>query len=377
MRIAQIGFAYDADVADPEALLERYATLTGWAEAIAAQGHESAVVHRFRRRAEIVRHGVRYVFVPGGVIDAVAAIAPDIAHVNGLGFPVSAWWLRKSLPRTSQLIVQDHASGDPVPRRGPVAAVRDAVKRRAMGAVDAFFFVSERQASEWRRRAFIHPRQPVYEVLEGSTSMTRVDRARARHMTGISGSPALLWVGRLNANKDPLTVLEAFERVASLHAGATLTMAYGDAELEPEVRVKVALSDNLTSRVRLVGRLPHPALAMHYSAADLFVLGSHHESCGFAVIEACACGLTPIVTDIPPFRAITGAGSGDAIGALWRVGDAASCADAILRAASADADEAAARVQRHFARTLSWPAVARAAIRAYGDVLSRAARGPA
>ena len=49
-------------------------------------------------------------------------------------------------------------------------------------------------------------------------------------------------------------------------------------------------------------------------AADLFVLGSHREGSGYSLIEALACGLPPIVTDIPSFRSLTGAG---VVGALW------------------------------------------------------------
>ena len=40
-------------------------------------------------------------------------------------------------------------------------------------------------------------------------------RAMARAISGVHGDPALLWVGHLDANKDPLTVLEGFEQVAT------------------------------------------------------------------------------------------------------------------------------------------------------------------
>ena len=55
-----------------------------------------------------------------------------------------------------------------------------------------------------------------------------------------------------------------------------------------------------------LGRLPHERLAAYYSAADIFVSGSHREGSGYALIEAMACGAIPCVTDIPSFRAITG-----------------------------------------------------------------------
>ena len=53
-------------------------------------------------------------------------------------------------------------------------------------------------------------------------------------------------------------------------------------------------------------------------AADLFVLGSHREGGSSALVEAMATGRTPVVTDIPSSRALTGNG---AVGELWPCGD--------------------------------------------------------
>src|SRR5438876_111648 len=55
----------------------------------------------------------------------------------------------------------------------------------------------------------------------------------------------------------------------------------------------------------MLGHVLHFRLAAFYSAADLFVLGSHDEGSGYAVLEACACGASPVVTDIPSFRRMT------------------------------------------------------------------------
>ena len=48
-------------------------------------------------------------------------------------------------------------------------------------------------------------------------------------------------------------------------------------------------------------------MAVCYSAADLFVVGSHHQGSGYALMEACACGAVPVVTAIPTFRLMPGA----------------------------------------------------------------------
>ena len=47
----------------------------------------------------------------------------------------------------------------------------------------------------------------IADVMEASTTLAAIPRDEARRSSGVEGSPAMLWVGRLNANKDPLTVL--------------------------------------------------------------------------------------------------------------------------------------------------------------------------
>jgi glycosyltransferase involved in cell wall biosynthesis len=367
MVISQIGFAYDDDLADAEALLARYTTLGGWAEALAAAGVESTVVHRFHRTEEFTRRGVRYLFRAFGLNRTLTRLAPDVVHVNGLNFPMQTWRCRRVLPAQAALVVQDHASGEPAPAAGGVRAMRDAIRRRAMKAVDAFFFTAAAQADGWRSAGFIADAQPVYEVLEASTLMRPIDREAARAATAIGGDPAVLWVGRLNENKSPLTILDGVERAAVDLPGLTLTMVFGGGELESEVRSRIARSPLLGGRVRLVGSVPHDRLAAFYSASDLFVLGSHHEGSGYALLEACACGALPVVTDITAFRAITGAG---AAGLLWPVDDADKLAGALVAAARGDRRGERARIRAHFDRTLGWPAVARQAIAAYEQVVA-------
>jgi glycosyltransferase involved in cell wall biosynthesis len=369
MHVAQIGFTYDDDLSDAEALLARCHTLVGWAEALAEAGVQSSVVHRFRRNVDLQRNGVEYRFRAIGLHRAIDELAPDIVHVNGLGFPMQTWRCRRRLSPATTLIVQDHASGEPRVGASPARRLHDAIRRRAMRSVDAFFFVADVQADPWRRHGLIEFVQPVYEVMEASTWFRPMARQPARAMTGIDGEPALLWVGRLNANKDPITVLDGFDRVLREFPSASLTMLSGAGDLEREVRERIAASPRLAPNVTLAGSVPRDRLPAFYSAADLFVLGSHHEGSGYALIEACACGAVPVVTDIPAFRVITRSG---AIGALWPTGDSGAFATALREAILASgSDQVRERVKRHFDEVLSWRAVADRAVRSYRDAAAR------
>ena len=367
MIVLHANFDFDRTLTDPDELLERYTTLTGWSEALLEAGATRvAVFQRFHRQAIVRRNGVEYHF------GRVRQMAPDVlgsaevAHVNGLNFPVQTRLLRGRLGRRTPIVAQDHASGPP-----PARAAARALRRWGFHAIDAFLFTAASQADAWREADIIRRRQLVYEVLEASTTLRPMARAAARDASGVDGSPALLWVGRLNANKDPLTVLAGFERMVVSCPDATLTMVFGSDELLPEVRSKLSASPALGRRVRLVGYVPQEELPAYYSAADIFVIGSHHEGSGYALIEACACGAVPVVPSIPAFRAITGDG---ARGALWPPGDAIGLANALLEMARRDLAGLRAGLAVHFANELSWTAVGRRALDIYADVRARRRR---
>jgi glycosyltransferase involved in cell wall biosynthesis len=98
-------------------------------------------------------------------------------------------------------------------------------------------------------------------------------------------------------------------------------------------------------------------------AADVFVSGSHAEGSGYALLEALACGVTPVVTDIPSFRALT---DGGRIGKLWPCGDATGLAEALVTAASSRIGSV--QVRGHFDAALSFAAVGRQWADAYAQV---------
>jgi glycosyltransferase involved in cell wall biosynthesis len=129
----------------------------------------------------------------------------------------------------------------------------------------------------------------------------------------------------------------------------------------------VERSPALIGRVHLAGGVAHERMALYFSAADLFVVGSHHEGSGYSLMEACACGAVPVVTDIPTFRLMTGG----VVGALWTPGDAAGFSSALVEVSRRDLDAERARLVDRFARELSWQAIGRRAIEIYEEVLRR------
>jgi glycosyltransferase involved in cell wall biosynthesis len=361
MRVVQVSFHLDTWQRDAEALLRLWPTLSAVAKAAAGEGIDVSVVQAAHRSETIVRDGVSYHFVddtsrrPAKVFERVAAMAPHVIHVQGLGSPRAIRPLARATSNVP-ILVQDHGSVVPTGWRAKAW-------RLALAPIAAVTFTSREQAVPWKNAKVLRSDLPVFEVLESSSDFTLGDRDAARRITGMAGDPCLFWTGRLDANKDPLTMLDAFERAAAALPEIRLYCCFGDAPMLADVERRIAASDVLARRVTLLGRLPHEELEMRYRSADFFVQMSHREGSGYSVLEAMACGTTPLVTDIPATRAIVG----DA-GSLTPVGDARAFGEAIVAWALRDHGELRKVTRARFDAALTFDAIGRQLRVAYESV---------
>jgi glycosyltransferase involved in cell wall biosynthesis len=385
MHIILLNYYYSANHGEADALLERYGTLTGWAAGVAAAGAKVTVLQRFHHDAMIQRGSTAYEFIgdrhspqlrkwqiPGRLHRRARALcahslsqgALTTAHVNGLLFPLQARALRLVLPHQCAIVAQHHAEK-------PWPGWYGLLQRWGLRAIDGYLFAGRALAEPFVQQGSIRSLQDVFPVMEGSCEFSPQDRQSSRDQTGLHGDPVVLWVGRLNDNKDPLTVLAAFERVLEQAAGARLYMAYGTEDLLPDVRERIARSAMLSRSVELLGTIPHIELERVYNSADYFVLGSHCEGSGYALAEALACGLVPVVTDIPSFRMMTDGGT---IGMLWPPGDAGALSDALLTVFRRPWLECSKAARDFFEENLSYPAIGRRAVEVYQGLARRRAR---
>jgi glycosyltransferase involved in cell wall biosynthesis len=233
-------------------------------------------------------------------------------------------------------------------------------------------FCSLDQARPFANAGLIGASTQVYEIPESTSRFAPADRDAARRLTGVEGDPAVLWVGHLNANKDPLTVLEGISAALRELPQLRFYCCFGNAPLLRAVQSRIASDTRLRDRVHLLGRVPHERIELLMQAADIFVLGSHREGSGYSLIEALACGLPPVVTEIPSFRSLTKAGS---VGALWPCGDSRALCQALLAVAKRSSTALRAAVRAHFERELSSNALGEKLTAMYADVLARQ-RGP-
>ena len=251
---------------------------------------------------------------------------------------------------------------------GSDSANARALWRRGLEVAAGVSFCAIAQSAPFARLGLIGPQTKVYEIPESTSRFVPGDQAEARRITGLTGDPIVLWVGHLDANKDPLTVLEGISEAARVRPQLQLWCCFGTAPLMRDVQRCIAADPLLRERVRLLGRVPHQRIEQLMQAADALVLGSHREGSGYALIEALACGLPPVVTDIPSFRVLTGEAK---VGALWPRGDARKFCDALLSLAARPQKRLREAVRAHFDAELSLSALGRKLNAVYEDLLTR------
>jgi glycosyltransferase involved in cell wall biosynthesis len=117
------------------------------------------------------------------------------------------------------------------------------------------------------------------------------ERVRARY--GISDGALLLYVGRVSRDKGLDTLLEAYGELLGAHPSLSLMIVGDGPHLE-----SLKASAPAQGEIVFTGRLPHEQLPELYSAADLFVFPSATDTYGLVVLEAQACGLPAIVSDV-------------------------------------------------------------------------------
>jgi L-malate glycosyltransferase len=243
---------------------------------------------------------------------------------------------------------------DPLPRAGTPATVRrlhgllralrpDAVLSYNFGALDAViaarlagvrvlhhedgFNADEahgyKRRREWLRRAFL---PAVQRVIVPSSGLERIARERWRlpadrvtlipngircdefpHRDGNAALRAELrvpesafvvgFVGHLRPVKRADRLLDACARLAADHDVHVLLLGSGE-EREPLERR--AASGPLAGRVHFVGHQDDPR--PYYTAMDAFALVSDSEQMPVALLEAMACGLPVVATDVGDVR---------------------------------------------------------------------------
>jgi glycosyltransferase involved in cell wall biosynthesis len=355
MKLLFTSYVSTPEYSQPGEWLKRIEGFTGILESL-SHDHTVTSIERIDYEGELEQNGVKYLFTrqkrktihfPFHMHRLIKKLEPDIVFVNGFIFPLQIIQLKRTVGNTAKIIVINQAEK-------PFTGLKGYLQKLADKYVNAYLFASSEFGEQWTRNGNISDRKKIHEVLHGSSVFKPGDRSAARSTLDVTGSPVFLCVGRLDANKDPLTVVKAFISFLENQPFARLNMIYHTEDLLSEITGLISQNENAIKAIKLIGKVSHHDLQGWFDSADFIISGSHYEGGGIAVCEAMSCGCIPIITDIISFRKMTGPGK---CGLLYKAGDETELLNTLLKTREMDLEEERKKVLRQFEDELSFAAI--------------------
>jgi glycosyltransferase involved in cell wall biosynthesis/predicted metal-dependent phosphoesterase TrpH len=116
---------------------------------------------------------------------------------------------------------------------------------------------------------------------------------KLRDKTGLTDGPILLYTGRVSKDKDLDFLIDVYKTLNQKRKNLNLLIVGSGPYLEELKHKTKALN-----RVYFTGRIPRKELPEVYSGADLFLFPSTTDTFGMVVMEAQACELPALVSDL-------------------------------------------------------------------------------
>lgn len=356
MKIVFVTYNYSKEFNCPEKWLHRIRAFIGILEYLGKK-HTVISIEQINYEGELFRNDVHYIFLnyknnksyfPVQLHNFIKKQAPDIVFINGLHYPVQVLQLRIHLEKTVKIIGLHHAEK-------PFNWPRNYLQKIADKCISAYMFTSVEMAKAWIEKGIIANNRKIWGIMEASSIFNPVNKQLSKQKTGVNDNLVFLWVGRLNENKDPLTVLKAFLQFTKYNSEARLYMIYHTTELLDEI-LKLITEEDPDKCVVLIGKVPHDEMLYWYNSTDFIISGSHYEGSGVAVCEAMSCGCIPILTNIPSFSMMTKNGK---CGKLYNAGDEVALLNALLETEKMNIGEEQKKVLEQFNAQLSFNAIAK------------------
>lgn len=354
IRLIDLSFHVSNHNLSPPGLIEKYKSSYGYLDYLDKRMDVEVIFHdsteqtttKNDTRCTILTGKNGFFRIPFKTLRYIRKQSPDIVLVQGLLFPVQVIALGAFLAGKNCPIIVQHHKETPYDN----FFMRTSQKIANL-FVTKYLFTSKDNLYKWK--TIIKP-DKVNEVLEGSTSFQPLNKGTSKRQLKITGDNIFLWVGRLDNNKDPLCVLQGFSRYLDSGGKGELYMIYQTEDLLSEVKHFVE-HDKFNNHIHLIGTVEHENLPLWLSASDYFILGSHYEGSGYALIEAMACGCIPVVTDIPPFRKITGDGKH---GILFQPGNSNHFVEKLNSLHTSNKEIFSKQITQHFQANLSFKKIA-------------------
>ena len=177
----------------------------------------------------------------------------------------------------------------------------------------------------------------------------RVRGAVWRERHGWGSQRVLLCLRSWEPNYGVDVLLKAFVEAAQRDDNLRLILL-GDGSQRKEL-LSILEEGQVIDKVFLGGRVPNQDLITYYGAADIYVTPSHVDGSSVSLMEAMACGLPSITSDIPANAEWITEGQ---TGWLFPDGDHHALAELLLRIPSSDLSAVGTRARKAAEKRADW-----------------------
>ncbi|MEF9917154.1 MAG: glycosyltransferase family 4 protein [Lachnospiraceae bacterium] len=111
----------------------------------------------------------------------------------------------------------------------------------------------------------------------------------------------LIYAGKLTQKKGVISLIQALDYIKDFEPPIVLNLAGGYGN-EEEYNQIYRLAGKAAYKIKFLGKLNQAQLAQEFNRCDVFILPSFYEGLPLVLMEALACGLKVITTDLPGIR---------------------------------------------------------------------------
>lgn len=288
--------------------------IAGLCPLLAARGVDITIVSRPSPGHPPSTAGATVVHAPtaGGKLRASAAYVrtalatirasrPHVIHAQSLLSPTTAAIIaRRAFGTTVAATIHGGGTGGEIDRLRQLRRGGWARLRVIGASVDRFVVISDEIERELTSVGV--PPEQQRHIPNGVdtgrfTPAGPAERARLRASLGLGDDPTAIYVGRLGARKGLETLLEGFQAARVSVPDARLLIV-GDGRLRESIEPRAG------EGVEFLGSLDDVSGVLQ--AADVFVLPSLAEGLPLSLLEAMACQLAVISTDVGAARKVVG-----------------------------------------------------------------------
>jgi alpha-1,3-mannosyltransferase len=283
----------------------------------------------------------------------------DVIHVHGVDFFYDYLALTKAVHRRP-LVASTHGGFFHTQFASRLKTIYfNTITRASSAAYDRIVGTSENDGVMFRDIV----RPPKLSVIENGVNVQKFAGRGAARL-----APVMIYFGRWSVNKGLIETLALFRELVARHPEWRLIVA--GREYDHTVTELQALIEQhgLIGKVQLAANPAERELAELIGQASYYVCLSRHEGFGIAPIEAMSAGLTPVLSDIPPFRnLVEKSGMGVLVDTQQLEQAATQIAD--LHAQGEEAYAARRSAAQHFVQQYDWRHIADRYVQIYQDLV--------